>query len=697
MENTYISARLVEQDLIRLISVSDFNFIDSDFYLIIDDLKHQKINPTRHVSTPNNSFIEFKLPKTLELGHSYFIYVPFVGKFPLDVLEATTFPNFEKDYFYDGELGPNYSKTETTWKVWAPLASNVSLILKEGDANLIYKMKRGEKGVYSITLKGDYNLRSYLYSVTNNEVTTTSIDPYAISSLANAKASVVIDKNGLKKDLSKSKLPKIEKNEVVIYEANVRDLTIDKHSNIDKKGLFKGLTEKGKVTKAGNPCGIDYLKYLGITHLQLQPLNDFGSVDETKPFEQYNWGYDPVQYFTPEGSYSTNANAPLTRIEELQEMIKALHEEGIRVVLDVVFNHVYEYLSTSFEKIVPNYYFRKDYVGKMSNSSGCGDDIASEKGMVRKLIIDVCKFWSSFYEVDGFRFDLMGLIDVETMRQIEIETKRIDPDFIIYGEGWDMNIPSKVPGTTQNNAFFTPTIGFFNDCYRENVKSYCAGAIDKKDGFIFSLLGSSHDWGFFKNKYDDAIQTINYVECHDNMAYYDFLNKYFSYNDEEKLEISKFALACVIFSFGRPFIHMGQEIAQSKFMNENTYNAGDVYNKMSNNLLDEHFEMAQYCRGAIAIRKELKFFSETDPEKIAKLIDFDYFDDGIRIKVNYSSQSEEERYDFLFNPTSDNLSYLFPEGKTLLFTSGGPLLGKNIVVENVLIPRHSLMILKSSK
>lgn len=695
MKDTYICARLVEKDLIRFVSLSDFSFINTDFFLVIDNDKYQKINLTRHVSTPNHSFLEFRLPKSLELGHSYFVYVSSIGKFPLDVSEATSFPSFDKDYYYDGELGAIYSKGKTTWKLWAPLASNVSLILVNGEEKTYHKMNRGEKGVYSLTLEGDYNLRKYLYSVTNNEISTTTIDPYALSSSANAKESVVIDKNDLKRDLKKGKLPKIEKNEEVIYEANVRDLTIDIHSTIKFKGLYKGLTEKGARSKGGNPVGIDYLTYLGVTHLQLQPLNDFGSVDETKPFEQYNWGYDPTQYFVPEGSYSLNPDDPLSRIKELQEMIECLHEAGIRVVLDVVFNHVYEYLKSSFEKVVPNYCFRKDFSGRLSNSSGCGDDFASEKPMIRRLIVDACAFWADFYQIDGLRFDLMGLIDVETIRMVEEKTKKIDPNFIIYGEGWDMFIPSKAVGTNMNNAFFVPNIGFFNDFYRESVKSYCAGDVSKKDAFIFSFLGSSHNWGFNGAKFGAANQSINYVECHDNAAYYDFLSKYFSYSDDEKLEIVKFALSCVIFSFGTPFIHMGQEIAQSKFMNENTYNAGDIYNKLSDNLLDERFEMSQYCRGAISTRKELKFFSETNPNNIAKLIDFDYFGDGLRVKVNYSLLQGEEKYDFLFNPTNDSLTYSFEEGKTILFTSGGPLKGQNILVENVLIPRHSLMILKS--
>ncbi len=697
MKDTYVNARLVEKDLIRFVALSDLSFVKSNFSLIVDENKHQKINLTRHASTPSHSFIEFRLPKALELGHSYFIYCQEIGKFPLDVSEATTFPKFDEDYYYDGELGALYSKERTIWKLWAPLASKVSLILFEanGSAKTLYEMKRGEKGVYSIELDGDFNLRKYLYAVTNNEVTSFSIDPYGLSSTANAKESVVIDKIGLRKDLSKSSLPKIHENEQVIYEANVRDLTIDSNSSIKHKGLYLGLTEKGAKTKGGNPVGLDYLSYLGVTHLQLQPLNDFGSVDETKPFEQYNWGYDPIQYFAPEGSYSSDASNPLARINELQEMIKTIHEAGIRVVLDVVYNHVYEYLTTSFEKIVPNYYFRKDFKGRMSNSSGCGDDFASERPMVRKLIVDACTFWADFYQIDGYRFDLMGLIDVETIRKIEEETKKIDSDFIIYGEGWDMFIPSKALGTNMNNAFFVPNVGFFNDCFRDNVKSFCAGDLSKKDAFIFSFLGSNHNWGFFNAKFADARQSINYVECHDNAAYFDFLSRYFSYSDDEKLEVVKFALTCVIFSFGKPFIHMGQEIGQSKFMNENTYNAGDIYNKLSDNLLDERFEMSQYCRGAILTRKELGFFSETNSQKIADLIDFEWFDNGIRVKVNYSKTHGEDKYDFLFNPTNDSLTYSFDEEKAIFFTSGGPLKGKRVLAENVLIPRHSLMILKS--
>ena len=699
MKDTYISARLVAADCIRFVSLSDINYLNQSFILLIDRKERQKLFPSKTAFTPSHSFIEFKLAKPLELGHSYFLFLPGIGEFPLDVSEATTFPTFDKDFYFSGELGAIYSKEKTTWRLWAPLASSVKLFLLNDNEEISYMMKRGEHGVFSLTLEGDFNLQKYLYFVTNNEIGVYTIDPYAKGSTENAKTSVVIDPLTFDFAFHREELPPFKNPlEAVIYEGNVRDLTIDKYSSIENKGKYLGLAEENRKTIGGHPISLDYLKELGITHLQLQPLNDFGSVDEEKGFEEYNWGYDPIQYFVPEGSYSSSSKNPLSRIQEIQKMVSTLHKNGIRVVLDVVFNHVYEYAFSSFEKVVPNYYFRKDKQGKLTNSSGCGDDFSSERPMVRKMIVDSCLFWQKAYGIDGLRFDLMGLIDVETMQEIAQKTKEMDPSFLLYGEGWDMYIPQKVIGANMNQCSLLPEFAFFNDCYRENMKSYCAGDLSKQDGFTFSLLGSSFRWGFFEKKFLFPSQSLNYIECHDNGTYYDFLSKYFSYSEEEKIEIIKFSLACLVFSFGIPFLHMGQEIGQSKFMKENTYNLGDVYNKLSDKLLDSRYEMVQYVSGAIALRKSLDIFKISDPTVLERQIDFERFDAGSLMKVKDLSQSSSyQEIDFLFNPTSDALAYSFEKDHEIIFTSGGPALGTNILAKNVLIPRHSLLIVALKK
>ncbi len=694
MKDTYIAARLVSPDTIRFVSLSDVNFNNEMFFLLIDKVTKIRLYPIKNVSTPSHVFIEFKLAKPLELGHSYYIYIPLIGMFPLDVTEATTFANFDKKYYYDGQLGAIYRKDKTTWKVWAPLASSVKLQLINNDKETLYDMKRQENGIFSLTLDGDFKLQRYKYLVTNSEISVSSIDPYGKSSTVNAKESVVIDESIFEDELNADKLPPFSGiTQAIIYEGNVRDLTIDKHSTIKNKGKYLGLTEKGKKTKGGNPIGLDYLKWLGISHLQLQPLNDFGSVNEEKGFEEYNWGYDPIQYFAPEGSYSTDPYDPMSRVNELQKMISSIHNEGIRVVLDVVFNHVYESAFSSFEAIVPNYYFRKSNNGKLTNSSGCGDDVASEKPMVRKLIIDSCLFWQKAYKIDGLRFDLMGLLDGETIKELDAKTKEVNPSFIIYGEGWNMYVPRDVEAANMNNSFDLPKIGFFNDFYRENVKQYCTGDLGKKNAFIYSLLGSCHDWDYKFEMFKKASQSINYIECHDNGTFFDHLLKNTEYSDEEKLEIVKFSVTCVLFSFGVPFIHMGQEIGQSKYLKDNTYNAGDIYNKLSDNLLDERFQMVEYVRGAITLRKALSIFKETDPSKLAALINFEEFDGGLIMKVKDTSQTSPcKEIDFIFNPTSEALTYSFDDDHYLIFTSGGGALDVNVLAKNVLIPRHSLII-----
>jgi len=694
MKDTYVSARLISPDTIRLVFFSENSFSHEQFTLIIDHEKRVKLTISKNINLPAHTFLEFKLRAPLELGHSYFVDISSFGAVPLDVKEATGFPNFDSDFFYPGHLGAEYRKNSTKWTLWAPLASDVKLILKTKMGDYSYPMVRGANGSWEIVLEGDYLLACYQYLVTNNEVALTSIDPYGKASTANGKESVVIDEKSMARRFDKSNLPPIASlTDCVIYEGNVRDLTVDKHNTILQKGTYAGLAEKGRTTKKGNPFGLDYLKSLGITHLQLQPLNDFGSVDELRPFSQYNWGYDPTQYFTPEGSYSLSPNDPIKRLKEVQDLVDSLHQEGIRVVVDVVFNHVYDYLFSSLEKCVPNYYFRKMPNGRISNSSGCGNDIDSERPMVRRLIMDACDWWVDFYGIDGFRFDLMGLLDARTIATIQANARSKDPNFILYGEGWNMFCPTKATMANLDHASRLPAVGFFNDRFRENVKAFCAGDLTRKDAFIYSMIGSCYEYSLQSPMFGNGAQSLNYIECHDNGTYYDYLSKNGGFKESDKLEICKLGMAATIFAFGMPFIHEGQEIAQSKFGNENTYNLGDIYNKLSDKLLDERIEMTHYLRGAIQLRKSLAFYSETDPDRIAAMVDFEEFGEGLMMKVkDLSLASPYQEVEFLFNVTSDSLTYSFKEDRRILFTSGGSALGAAILGRNVLVPKHSVLV-----
>lgn len=677
-------AKLIDKDLIRLTVDPKIDSLFKHVKIEVDHNQTYEIKPLDIKKGKEALEVTFGI-KDFKLGHSYFLLVPDVGRIPLDVTKMTELEDFDEEFFYEGELGAIYTKKETTFKVWAPLASSV--LVKFDDR--ILPLKREEKGVWSLSVKGDLDGVRYTYLVTNNEVTVETIDIYAKGSIENSLKSVVLDldKLSVKK---KGNLPTLKSySDAIIYEGDVRDMTIDKHSDIEHKGTFLGLCEKGRKSEKGNPAGFDYYSSLGFTHLQLLPIFDFKTIDEIKPSKNYNWGYDPIQYFVPEGSYSSDARDPKARIVEAQQMIEAFHEKGIRIVSDVVFNHVYEYLSSPFEKTVPNYYFRKLHNGKMANTSWCGNDLASEKPMVRKLIVDACKWWMNYYNVDGFRFDLMGIVDSETIREIQRLGLEKDPSFMVYGEGWNMGGEVKVPLANMENHELLPGVAFFNDTFREEAKRYTSGEWFARDPFKYVLTGS-------KGKFNNHNQSINYVECHDNNTYFDYLEGKKGISSlDEKINRSKLALAALALSAGVPFFHMGQEIAQSKFGVENSYNAGDVINKFSNTLCDERREMVTYFQDLLKLRK-----------KLISLIgsDFSNMDDKISIKdiggaaflVTLNTRNSLSPYteiNIFINTTDQSFSYNFGTHVDLLFTSGGSAEDTKTKLSNVLVPKQSLLVL----
>src|SRR5574344_255125 len=699
MKDTFVVARLVQADLIRLVIFSALPYEKFDTHLITDRLKDEKILPSHIASNPGVMILDYHLKEDLPLGHSYCLSISSYGLIPVDVSEAPNFPSFDEKYDYDGDdLGANCTDKGCEFVVWAPLASSVILkVHKAGEKRWHYRiMEREEKGVYRLALSGDYHGAYYKYLVTNSEVTVDATDPYAKASSPNGEDSVAV--NFARLDpvaFHEEALPVLNSyTDAVIYEGNVRDLTIDRHSDIVHKGTYTGLIEKSRKTIGGNPAGIDYIKSLGITHLQLLPIYDFKTVDERNPSLSYNWGYDPAQYFCPEGSYSVNVEDPFCRLNEVRSLVSAFHEEGIRIVMDVVYNHVYEYLFSSFEKMVPNYYFRRKGNGRMANTSYCGDDVASERPMMRKLIFEACKWWIDFYHVDGFRFDLMGILDVTTLNEIAAYAHKKNRSFILYGEGWNMGGEVQTPLGTMENDKLLPEYGFFNDKYREAAKRYLSGDGSSEDAFKFACISSSLEYGLEKARFLNANQSVNYVECHDNATFFDFVSS--TRNDlstDEKLGIAKMGVASVLFSFGIPFIHEGQEIAQSKFGKDNTYNLPDVYNKFSYRLLDERKAMYDYFRSLVALRKKWRFLHVYDPRVIAPMVDL--ADDGGLLLIKITDPNEVAPYeevDFLLNPTGENLSHLFPEERSVLVDTSGDVSSSITLVQNAIVPKHSILV-----
>ncbi len=563
------------------------------FLLITDNVRIETLRIEKTTPLSGGWSYELRSYNELELGHQYDIVLEGFFRVPLDVTSALDFPGFDKAYTYKGDdLGARHQSDQTSFALWAPLAHSVVLEIGHLDAIKLLVMKRSPEGVFRLKVPGDQGGVAYRYQVTNNGLTIAVTDPYAFGSTANGEKSVVVDFTKFDNDLHDKMLPSFTQyTDAIIYEASVRDMTSDPLTSIKHTGRFLGMIERGLTTPKGLPIGFDYIVSSGITHLQLLPIYDFQTVDETDPARFYNWGYDPQQYFVPEGSFASDLDDPYSRIRDLKALVSAYHQAGIRIVMDVVYNHVYHAHLSVFEKVVPNYYFRRKRDGRLSNGSFCGNDVATERVMVRKLIVDAAMHWITTYGIDGFRFDLMSNIDMTTAKLIETKARQLKPDFMLYGEGW--NMPTELPEaerSSMDNSDRLPNFAFFNDSYRDITKGatmddklkergYLLGAFSYRLGFKFAWVGSCLDL-VFPAKFRHADQSINYVECHDNGTLFD---KIAAANGAEtlstRLKRLKLLNASTMLALGIPFFHMGQEIGLSKNGDLNSYKSGDKVNR----------------------------------------------------------------------------------------------------------------------
>ncbi|MDG5787876.1 type I pullulanase [Evansella sp. AB-P1] len=549
------------------------------------------------------------------------------GKIPIYARGIVRTSWFDENYSTPNSLlGAIYEKEATTFTVWAPTATAVKLFLNNNQYSLI----RQKRGVWQKKVLGDWNGSAYDYEVEVNGVRNRVNDPYAKTLLGNSKRGVVIDLGGTNpKNFQKQSRPSVEKlQDSIIYELHVRDATIFDGSGVKNKGKFLGLGERNTTTANGYTTVLSYIKELGYTHVQLLPINDFARVDEYNPERGYNWGYDPLFFQAPEGSYATDVENPVSRIIELKEMIMSLHEEEISIIVDVVYNHVYIMEDSSFEKIVPGYYFRYYADGTISNGTGVGNDIATERTMVRKFILDTIDYWLTEYKVDGFRFDLMGAIDVETMKQIKDRCRGEDIPIMLLGEGWDL--PTAIPSETKATSFQSHQlqgIRFFNDFFRDTLKGnlfeqHDLGYVNGKGRYIERLpqLVSGSSIEEFGHTHVSAVnQTVNYVECHDNHTLWDRLaitNEEESISDREK--IHQLATGITLLSQGVPFIHGGQEWFRSKKGDENSYISGDEINQLNWKQREENDNKISFIRTLIHIRKHYDVFRLCTKEEIKR-------------------------------------------------------------------------------
>ena len=681
--NTYIKARLVSW---RRINIFVFTDIPRPNSIKVTLYKNDKVIKVDTISKVNSTnivyFFDIALNEDYELGASYRLLIGSLPMILVDTSVAVDFNDFDDRFAYDGDdLGAIYNKKETSFAVWAPLAEfvNLKLVSPKGEVKTL-AMERSDNGVYRLKMSGDLLNYKYHYIVNNNGIITEINDPYAKGTSLNSEYSVVIDYDAL------LKLPKVKPQshyenyvDTLIYETHIRDINEGNNNDVKNKGKYLGFVEEGRKTVGGHPAGLDYIKYLGVTHVQIQPILDFNSLDDLDTKKWYNWGYDPISFFALEGSYSLKPEDASTRLFEFREMVDRLHKNDLRLVVDVVYNHVYEYENSIFEKLVPHYYFRKRRNGLLSNASGCGNDFASERKMARKMIVDSVKYLFSHFDIDGLRFDLMGLMDIETVKETYEAAKAIKEDIIFYGEGWNMGeeLPKEKRANKDNHAQLLD-FAFFNDSYRDIVKGPSSSFNLHEKGYIcgntsyqFGLDYAFHA-GVLKLSYEPmfttANQSLNYLECHDNNTLYDKL-LVSNANEEEKMLLDRVMLAntTLLLSFGVPFLHMGQEIGLSKDGLDNTYKTLNA-NNMDYRLVDERFDMVNRFRLMNILRRKLGYSKLFKREDMENYFDISHWDNGIYVLVarNKNVICQEKEFVIMLNPTDKAVSFELDDYYTVL-------------------------------
>ena len=556
------------------------------------------------------------------------------------------FDETDDKYYFDGKLGAIYSRHRTEFRVWSPFADTVKLRLyPDGNDSLPYAVTDMElkNGVWSAAVCDDLNGVYYTYEVHIDGSEFETIDIYAVSAGVNGKRGMVLDlsaaePNGWKLD----KPVRLEKyTDAIIYELHVRDFSIDSSSNFQNRGKFLAFTETGTTNSSGDATGLDYIASLGVTHIHLLPVFDFATVDESSDQPQFNWGYDPLNYNVPEGSYSSDPFDGAVRVREFRQLVMACHSKGIGVIMDVVYNHTYHTEESAFSKIFPHYYYRqKD--GSYSNGSGCGNEFASERRMAQKFIIDSLCFLAETYKLDGFRFDLMGLLDIETLNLAAEKLRRINPDIILYGEGWtggDSPLDDSARAM-KHNIRRLPEFAVFSDEIRDTIKGsvfhdeasgYVNGgsSYDKAQLIKASLCGRvEHPQISCGSLTDSPCQIVNYTEAHDNLTFFDkLILSMKGASDWELIAADKLGAALVLLSQGIPFIQAGQEFLRSKPLPDggfehNSYNSPDSVNSIKWDRLSTFREPQQYYAGLIAIRRRFSEFRMQSAEDIRTLISF---------------------------------------------------------------------------
>lgn len=644
-------------------------------------------------------------------------------------IQRSSYDSYDDYPVYEGKWEEMiYSKAETRFSLWAPTAQEVRVLLYEqGEGGAAYRMigmERASDGMWQAVVNGDLKGRFYTFNVKIDDVwqgDTPGVMAKAVGVNGDRAAIVDMketDPQGWEKD---TRPPLKSFSDIIIYEMHHRDFSADTISGIKNRGKFLALTEDSTHTYLGEKTGIDHLKELGVTHVHLLPSFDFSSIDETKLNKpQYNWGYDPKNYNVPEGSYSTDPYKPDVRIREFKQMVMALHRAGIRVIMDVVYNHTALTRGSNFERTVPGYFYRHEEDGKFADASGCGNETASERAMMRKFMIESVCYWAREYHVDGFRFDLMGIHDIVTMKEIRKALDAIDPTIFIYGEGWAAKAP-KLPEAElamKNNAYQMPGIAAFSDEFRDSLR----GPFGNDDKGAFIIGRPAHEIGVkfgivggiaHPQINNDSVrrvpkiwantpsQFISYASCHDDLCLTDRLKATLPGASIPELKaLQKLTETAVLTSQGVPFIFAGDEILRDKKGVANSYNQPDNVNAIDWRNKTTYREVFDYVRGLISMRKAHPAFRMGDPELIRKHLEFIYVPatNVVAFRIKGSPCGDKWLNTIVvLNARTEPIKVNIPEGKYWIACRDGKIdlvLGLGIITGNQITvsPRSAMII-----
>ena len=595
-----------------------------------------------------------------------------------------------------------YTPEKTSFELWAPTAESAVVRLYNGDELAeVVAMQRGDKGLWSAEVEGDKKGMYYAFQVSvDGNILKETAGIFARALDVNGNRGAIIDMRDTDpKGWSEDKRPAVDPTEIVIYEMHYRDMTAHESAGSSNPGKYIAMAEHGTRSHEGLATGIDHLREMGVTHIHLLPTADFGSIDESRPTNQYNWGYEPKNYNAPEGTYSTNPADPEARIRELKTLVKAMHDAGLCVVLDVVYNHTTTTENCGFELTVPGYFYRMREDGSFADGSGCGNETASEKPMMRKYMVESLEYWVKEYHIDGFRFDLMAIHDIETMNLIRERLEALNPDILLYGEGWAASAPlydeSKL--AFKRYTYQMPGIAAFSD----DIRNALRGTLDlSQGGFIHGVEGNKEALKFGivggvehpEVNHSEAAwcaeprQHISYVTCHDDHNLRDRLEHLSpDASEEERIKMAKLAHFGVFTSQGVPFIFCGEEMYRSKRGEKNTYNMPDEYNAIDWALKSQYGDLVEYCKGLIAMRKEHPAFSLGTAEAVREHLKFIECDNEAAVGFvldNLEGIDSAKRIVVLMNGSREGVEFDIPAGSYKWISDGEFVHAKGMGVFN---------------